>query len=83
MRATEFTKLDKNFNGFIEQNEFPARILQFEQFDANTDGKLELSEYIGKHYAMFKKADTNGNGNINLQEFSRIQQSIREKNGQP
>lgn len=76
-RVTDFTALDKNLNGDVEESEFRDRIIPFTQFDANSDGKLALSEYVGTHRAMFAKADTTGDGTVNLQEFISAQKSIR------
>ncbi len=47
---------------------------QFKKWDENGDGKLSLSEYVGKKTAAedeaeFKKLDKDGDGSLNLEEF--------------
>jgi Ca2+-binding EF-hand superfamily protein len=78
VRTGEFLDMDKNLDGIVEKNEFGGRALPISAFDKDGDGRLQLSEYVGKHHEMFDRFDTDGSGTIDLREFEKAQEAVRK-----
>ncbi len=78
VRSGEFLDMDKNLDGIVGKDEFGDRALPLSAFDKDGDGRLQLSEYVGKHHQMFDTFDADGSGTINLSEFEKAQAAVRK-----
>ncbi len=81
--AEVFTSMDKNNDGFIDQNEKPAASPgkgggMIKNFDKNSDGKVSKEEFPGpaEH---FDRLDSNKDGYLDESELLRGQQNKRGK----
>lgn len=64
-----FARLDKNGDGFVTADEFPARRAdRFAQLDTDKDGKLSRSEMVEGALQRFDALDTDKDGQITPQE---------------
>lgn len=68
-RASQFTRIDRNQDGFLTQQDAPpfARLApaafnpaaMTEQFDVNNDGRVSRAEFVNGPTLMFDRADAN------------------------
>jgi Ca2+-binding EF-hand superfamily protein len=80
-RAQQFSRLDRNQDGFISEDDAPrfaarrmgANGLSPQQlqaaFDVNHDGRVSQSEFVGGPTPVFDRVDANANGLATEAEF--------------
>lgn len=80
-RAGQFSKLDRNGDGYIDDQDLPKRMMAMQQanariaelrqqFDANGDGRISQQEFAQGPTPVFDQADSNGDGVLNAQELA-------------
>jgi Ca2+-binding EF-hand superfamily protein len=90
-RADNFTKLDRNSDGYIDSNDVPKRLakrraqnggggdLLAGQFDADGDGKVSKEEFVNGPTLAFDRADTNKDNVLDAQELAAAKEAMKEK----
>lgn len=78
-RAGNFSRLDRNGNGILEEKDIPSFLrgrggpLDFaalkSQFDANHDGVISRQEFVNGPTSIFDLADANHDGRVTLAEL--------------
>lgn len=64
-----FARLDKNEDGFVSKDEFPAqRAARFVELDTDRNGKLSRSEIVEGALKRFDALDTDKDGQVTPQE---------------
>jgi Ca2+-binding EF-hand superfamily protein len=71
-----FDKLDKNKDGYLDQNEFKALGIRngerlFKEWDTNKDGRISRDEFVKGSMRQFMILDKNHDGFIDRNEFDR------------
>lgn len=86
-RATQFTRLDRNADGFITDSDIP-RFVQNRlppemtgdnlraTFDANKDGKVGQAEFVNGPALMFDRADANGDNTVTQAELEVVRAAL-------
>lgn len=66
---TRFARLDKNTDGVVTKDEFPARFAdRFASLDANKDGTISRSEMVESALRRFDAMDLNKDGQVTPDE---------------
>jgi Ca2+-binding EF-hand superfamily protein len=80
-RAAQFSKYDRNSNGYIDSHDVPKRLaerrqqngggdLLKDQFDSNDDGKVSKDEFVNGPTLAFDRADKDSNGVLDANELA-------------
>lgn len=89
-RASQFTRLDRNNDGFVTDSDIPRFVqnrlppdmsgdkLQA-TFDNNKDGKVSQSEFVNGPALMFDRADANGDSIVTSQELETIRAALANR----
>lgn len=77
LRAAEFKQMDRNQDDELSADEWHGRAMPLAAFDMDSDGKVALSEYVGKHQSMFQAFDANHDNRIGPAEFAQAQAAAR------
>lgn len=68
-QQARFARLDKNADGYVTADEFPARrAARFAELDTDKDGKLSRSEMVEGALKRFDRLDTNKDGQVTPDE---------------
>lgn len=83
----QFSKLDKNNDGFLSENERPSGILKFKKplhyfskIDKNNDGVISPEESKLSSAKLFKRLDQNNDKIITQNEIQSMSKKLKEKN---
>jgi Ca2+-binding EF-hand superfamily protein len=88
-RAQTFGKLDRNGDGFFDQDDVPKRRLRNgggggerlaelkQQFDQNNDGRISQSEFANGPTLVFDRADQNQDGVLNPDEIAAAKEAAK------
>jgi Ca2+-binding EF-hand superfamily protein len=87
-RAGNFDKLDRNHDGFIDQQDVPERLRKRKQtndritqlraeFDTDGDGRISRSEYAKGPTTLFDRADTDHDGKLSTQEIAAVKSALQ------
>jgi Ca2+-binding EF-hand superfamily protein len=86
-RAEQFARLDKNSDGVLDDADLSDRAKERhadragkmrQQFDANSDGKVNKDEFVSGPTPLFDKADKDGNGVLDASELEAAKAAARE-----
>ena len=66
-----FSAPDRNEDGYLAEDEVLLTPEQFDQVDLDGDGAIRLLEFIDSRYGQFEIYDSDRNGTVDLQEFTR------------
>lgn len=92
-RAAQFTRMDRNGDGFITDTDIP-RFVQNRlppemsgdnmraTFDANKDGKVSQSEFVNGPSLVFDRTDTNGDGAVARTELEAARAALAARRQQ-
>lgn len=80
-RAQKFASLDRDGDGFIDENDVPRRLRTrrnasdrvselIAQFDTDGDGRISQSEFSAGPTLAFDRADTDHNGELSADELA-------------
>jgi Ca2+-binding EF-hand superfamily protein len=72
MKIDGFMAHDRNKDNYLTQDEVLITPEEFGKLDRNGDGKVSGGEFIDSRYGQFEPYDANKNGEIDLQEFTRV-----------
>jgi Ca2+-binding EF-hand superfamily protein len=89
-RAAQFSSFDRNGDGFIDDQDFPKRIMamsqaharfaeMLKQFDANGDGRISQQEFSQGPTPIFDQADTDHDGVLNAQELASAEEMAKSR----
>jgi Ca2+-binding EF-hand superfamily protein len=88
-RASRFSKLDRNGDGYIDAGDLPKRLRRRQkaadrmsaliaQFDKDGDGRISRGEFVDGPTLAFDRADTNRDGVLSPDELKRAQEVLRK-----
>lgn len=88
-RAATFARLDRNGDGFVDNNDSPrmgpmkARFqeafAQLKTSDANGDGRISKSEMMNAPAPLFENGDTNGDKILSAAELSALREQASKQ----
>jgi Ca2+-binding EF-hand superfamily protein len=90
-RAAQFTRFDRNADGYIDDADVPERMRarrdangggdgkMRKEFDTNGDGKVSKDEFVGGPTAVFDRMDSDRNGSLDPQELEAVKAALRER----
>jgi Ca2+-binding EF-hand superfamily protein len=89
-RAAQFSSFDRNGDGFIDEQDFPKRLMSMsqaharfaemlKQFDTNNDGRISREEFAQGPTPIFDLADTDHDGVLNAQELAAAKQMAKSR----
>jgi hypothetical protein len=87
-RAGQFTKYDRNSDGYLDSNDVPKRLaarrqqngggdLLVGQFDADGDGKVTKQEFIDGPTLIFDRADADKNNVLDAKELAAAKEAAK------
>jgi Ca2+-binding EF-hand superfamily protein len=87
-RVAQFTKFDRNSDGYLDTNDVPKRLaarrkekggaeLLTGQFDADGDGKVTKDEFVTGPTALFDRADADKNDVLDTKELAAAKQAAK------
>ncbi|HZT02802.1 MAG TPA: EF-hand domain-containing protein [Steroidobacteraceae bacterium] len=88
-RASRFSKLDRNSDGYIDAGDLPKRLRRrhkaadrmsalIAQFDEDGDGRISRDEFVNGPTLAFDRADTNRDAVLSPDELKRAQEVLRK-----
>jgi hypothetical protein len=92
-RGEQFTKFDRNSDGYLDSNDVPKRLaarrqqngggeLLKGQFDANGDGKVTQEEFVNGPTLIFDRADADGNDVLDPKELAAAKEAAKAQASQ-
>jgi Ca2+-binding EF-hand superfamily protein len=72
MKIDAFSAPDRNEDNYLGQDEVHIATDEFGTIDRNSDGKISGVEFIDSRYGQFEPYDANKNGEVDLQELTRV-----------
>lgn len=89
-RGGQFTKLDRNSDGYIDSNDVPKRLaarrqqqgggdFMVGQFDSDGDGKVSKEEFVNGPTLAFDRADANKDNVLDAKELATAKEAVKEK----
>ena len=89
-RAQSFPKRDRNSDGFIDESDMPKMASErpkaraaanfiMAELDSDGDGKISQSEFVAGAEPLFERADTNGDGVVDLKERDALRATVKER----
>lgn len=87
-RADQFTKFDRNSDGYVDSNDIPKRLaarrqqnggadILVGQFDADGDGKVSKEEFLNGPTLIFDRADADKNNVLDPKELAAAKQAAK------
>lgn len=88
-RSEQFTKFDRNSDGYIDSTDVPKRLAarreqngggghsMMGQFDADGDGKVTKEEFVNGPTTIFDRADTDGNSVLDAKELAAAKEAVK------
>jgi Ca2+-binding EF-hand superfamily protein len=89
-RGQQFGRLDRNSDGYFDQNDVPERLRARRQsggrlaelraeFDADSDERISLDEFVEGPTPVFDRADTNSDDLLDAAELSAAKEAVQER----
>jgi Ca2+-binding EF-hand superfamily protein len=89
-RANNFSKYDRNGDGFIDTEDFPRRLRARQnvsqrldeligRFDSDRDGRISGAEFVDGPTSAFDLADANRDGQLSRAEIDAAAKAVKER----
>ncbi len=89
-RAAQFASFDRNGDGYIDEQDFPKRMMAMsqahahfaellKQFDTNGDGRISRQEFTQGPTPIFDQADADHDGVLNAQELAAAKEMAKSR----
>jgi Ca2+-binding EF-hand superfamily protein len=72
MKIDAFSAADHNEDNSLGEDEVLIASEEFGTIDRNADGKISGIEFVDSRYGQFEPYDADKNGEVDLQEFTRV-----------
>jgi Ca2+-binding EF-hand superfamily protein len=87
-RGQQFTRLDRNSDGYLDSNDVPKRLAERRkqngggemhggQFDTDGDGKVSKDEFINGPTVIFDRADADKNNVLDAKELAAAKEAAK------